>query len=110
MLQSVNMVLVGQKILKFYFYFYENKWIDQIKRNDLIKARNLCNIFTFNKYLDSTNDGEEFEVNYCNIYPNEFEFRKENIQCFLDLDIKIRNAKFLVGLFNKRDSFPIFYC
>ena len=28
-----------------FLYFYESKWINELKKNDLIKARKLCNIF-----------------------------------------------------------------
>ena len=45
-----------------------------------------------------------------NIYPEKFELSKENTDklevSFLDLDIKIRDRKFQVGLFDKRVSFP----
>ena len=47
-------------------------------------------------------------MQYCNIYPEELELGKENIDkhraSFLDLDIKIRDGKFQVGLFGKTDS------
>ena len=60
--------------------------------------------------LNSINDGGEFETIYCNIDPEESELGKENTDKhqarFLDLNIKIRDAKFQVALFDKRDSVP----
>ena len=59
--------------------------------------------------LNSINDGEEFEISYCSIYPEELELRKENtgkhVASILDLDIKIWDANVKVGLLDKRDSF-----
>ena len=93
-----------------FLYFYEDKWMDSLKRNDLIRARKLCNIFRFIDDLSALNDGGEFENNYRDIYPEELELGKENKDnyeaSFLDLQIKIENGKFLVGLFDKRDDFP----
>ena len=81
-----------------------------LNKNDLIKARKLCNLFRFIDDLNSINDGGEFESNYSNIYPEELQLGKENTDkheaSFLDLNIKIKDGKFQFGLFNKRDSFP----
>ena len=84
--------------------------MNKLKKNDLIKARKICNIFRFMDDLNSINDGGELESSYSNIYPEELQLGKENIDkhegSFLDLDIKIKDGKFHVGLFDKRDSFP----
>ena len=83
--------------------------MNELKKNDLIKARKLCNIFRFIDDLNSINDGGEFESNYSNIYPEELQLGKENTDkhetSFLDLNIKIEDGKFQSGLFDKRDSF-----
>ena len=44
-----------------FLYFYEIKWMDKLKKNVLIKARKLCNIFRFIDDLNSISDGGEFE-------------------------------------------------
>ena len=84
--------------------------MNELKKNDLIKARKLCNIFRFIDDLNSINDGGEFESNYYNIYPEELQLGKENTDkhqaSFLDLNIKIKDGKFHFRLFNERDSFP----
>ena len=91
-------------------YFYESKWINEPKKNDLIKARKLGNTFRFINDLSSINDGGEFESNYSNIYPAELQLGKENTDkheaSFLDFNIKIKDGKFHFSLFGKRDSFP----
>lgn len=92
-----------------FLYHYESKWVNTIKKNDLIRARKLCNIFRFIDDLNAINDGGEFECNFKDIYPEELVLSKENANnieaTFLDLEIKIENGKFLVGLFDKRDNF-----
>ena len=49
-------------------------------------------------FVNSTNDGGEFETNCCNISPDQLELCKEiadnHDATFLDLDIKIRDGKF----------------
>ena len=93
-----------------FLYFYESKWMNKLKKNDLIKARKLCNIFRFIDDLNSINDEGEFESNYSNIYPEELQLGKENTDkneaSFLDLNIKRKDVKFHFGLFDKTDSFP----
>ena len=93
-----------------FLYFYEDKWMDSLKKSALIRARKLCYLFRFIDDLSVINDGGEFENNFKNIYPPELELNKENLNSseasFLDLQIRIENGKFLVGLFDKRDGFP----
>ena len=92
-----------------FLYFYESTWMDELK-NDLMKARKLCNIFRFIDDLNTINDGGEFESNYSNSYSEELQLGKENTDkhetSFLDLNIKIKDEKFQFGLFDKRNSFP----
>ena len=40
-----------------FLYFYESNWMNKLKKNDLIKARKLCNNFRFIYDLNSNNDG-----------------------------------------------------
>ena len=79
--------------------------MDELKKNDLIKAKKLCNIFRFIDDLNSINDGGEFESNFSKTYPEELQLSKENTDkheaSFLDLDIKIKDGKFHFGLFDK---------
>ena len=88
-----------------FLYFYESKWINELKKNDLIKARKLCNIFRFIEDLNFINDCGEFESNFSKIYLEESQLIKENTDKheanFLDLDIKIKDGKFHFG-----DWFP----
>ena len=52
--------------------------MNELKKNDLIKARKLCNIFRFINDLNSTNNGVEFESSFSKIYPEELQLCKEN--------------------------------
>ena len=54
-----------------FLYFYESKWMNELKKNDLIKVRKLCKLFRFIDDLNSINDAGEFESDYSNIYPEE---------------------------------------
>ena len=72
--------------------------MNELKKNDLIKARKLCNILRFVNDLNSINDGGQFESSYSNIYPEELQLDKENTDkheaSFLDLNIKIKDGRF----------------
>ena len=93
-------------------HFYESKWMNELQKNDLIKAKRLSNIFRFIDDVNCINDGGEFESN-SNIYPEELQLGKENTDkhetSFLNLNIKIKDGKFnLVSLIKRFISF--FYC
>ena len=51
--------------------------MNELKKNDLIKARKLGNIFRFIYDLNYINDGGEFESSFSNIYPEELQLGKE---------------------------------
>ena len=74
-----------------FLYFLESKRMNELKKNDLIKARKLCSFFKFIDDLISINDGGEYESNFWNIYPEELELGKGNADkveaSVLDLDI-----------------------
>ena len=84
--------------------------MNELKKNDLIKARKLCNIFRFIDDLNSINNAGEFESSYFNIYREELQLGKGNTDkhetIYLDLDSKIKDGKFRFGPFDKRDPFP----
>ena len=83
--------------------------MNELKKDDLIKARKLCNIFRFIDDLNTISDGGEFESSYSNIYTEELQLGKEYTDkheaSFLDLNIKIKDGKFQFGLIDKRDYF-----
>ena len=93
-----------------FLYYFEDKWMRKTKRKDLILARQFGNVFRFIDDLAAINDGGEFENVFQDIYPPELELKQENHNnteaSFLDLDIKIENNKFVLGLYDKRDYFP----
>ena len=68
----------GRFFVNLVLYPYESKWMNELKKNDLIKARKLCHIFRFIDDLNSINGGGEFESNYSNICSWELELGKEN--------------------------------
>jgi len=93
-----------------FLHYYENKWIRTNKKRDINKVRRFTNVFRFIDDLVAINDNGEFERCYSEIYPPELELKKENIGysegTFLDLMIGIRDNKFFISLYDKRDTFP----
>lgn len=93
-----------------FLYFYERKWVMDLKKKDLAMARKFGCAFRFIDDLNIMNDGGVFEKHFKEIYPVEMELSKENDgylkASFLDLDIEIVNNKFCLGLYDKRDAFP----
>ena len=45
--------------------------MNELKKNELIKTRKLCNIFRFIDDLNSSSDDGKIESNNCNIYPED---------------------------------------
>ena len=82
----------------------------KLKKNDLIKARKLCNMFKVIDDLNSINNAREFESRYSNIYTEELQLGKENTDkheaSLFGFRYQNKGGKFHFGLFDKRDSFP----
>ena len=68
-------------------------------------------MFRFTDDLNVINDEKEFENNFQDIYPEELLLNNKNSDniwaSFLDFQIKIKNGKFIVGLFGKSATFPL---
>ena len=54
-----------------FLYYYESRWMNELKKKDLIRARKVCNIFLFIDDLNAINDAGEFEKHFQDIYPEE---------------------------------------
>ena len=92
-----------------FLYYYESRWIKELKRTNLTNARKFGNTFRFIDDLIAINDDGEFEKNFPDIYPPELELKKEHggeQVSFLDLDITSSNKQFSISLYDKRDAFP----
>ena len=61
--------------------------------------------------MNAINNAGKYESNFTDIYPEELELCRQNGSnaeaTFLDLDIKIKNNKFQIGIFDQRDSVPL---
>ena len=51
---------------QFILIFLWNKWLNELKKNDLIKTRKLCNIFSFIDCLNSINDSGKLKSSCSN--------------------------------------------
>ena len=94
-----------------FLYHYESRYMKELKKTDLPRARRFGNLSRFIDDLAAINDGGEFERCAAEIYPPELELKKENDgsknASFLDLDITIEDDKtFSLKLYDKRDAFP----
>lgn len=92
-----------------FLYFYENKFLQEFKKNNKRDARKFAYVWRFIDDLFAVNDENKFEENICNIYPVELELKKENngyhSASHLDLNITIVEKKFVLKLYDKRDDF-----
>ena len=92
-----------------FLYYYESKWLRNIQKSDLSRARKFKSVFRFIDDLLSLNDGGEFSRSLSEIYPEELELSKENVgtlsSSFLDIHIKLSDRQFSSKLFDKRDNF-----
>jgi len=83
--------------------------VKSLKKTDVVKARQFRNTFRFIDDLLAINDNGEFEKCFREIYPPELELKKEHGNhsvTFLDLQIDLKDRRFVTLLFDKRDSFP----
>ena len=56
---------------KRFLYYYEYRWIKDLQKKYLIKARKLCHVFCFIYDLNAISDAGIFESNFRDIYPEE---------------------------------------
>ena len=92
-----------------YLYFYEEKFITNLIRNDRPKAKYFHSIKRFVDDLLAINDSGEFSRQHSNMYPAELDLKLEHSgdhATFLCLDIRIENEQFVWKLYDKRDDFP----
>ena len=81
----------------------------ELIERDKVAARHFHSTKRFIDDLCALNDGGLFERVYRDIYPEELELKKEHSGhhgTFLNLDITIRDKRFVYKLFDKRDAFP----
>ena len=92
-----------------FLYHFESKWVKNLKKDNLQKARRFGNTFRFIDDLFTINDNEFLRC-FQEIYPPELELNLEHTGSevsFLDLKItKEDNGQLSMKLFDKRDDFP----
>ena len=96
-------------IANLFLYVYENRFMTNLKKNDLARAKNLRHVFRFIDDLIALNDNEEFMRSHKEIYPPEMELKVENENnysaSFLDLALAVNEGVIDTKLFDKRDAF-----
>ena len=92
-----------------FLYYYENKWVRNLKKENLMKARKFSHTFRFIDDLIAINDNDQFLHSFKEIYPEELQLNLENSGehvTFLDLDLTKNDRQLDMKLFDKRDDFP----
>lgn len=92
-----------------FLYHYESKWIKNLKKESLQKARRFSHTFRFIDDLLTINDNNLFLQSFKEIYPPELVLNLESSGdhvTFLDLDLTKVDGHLDVKLFDKRDDFP----
>ena len=92
-----------------FLYYFENKWVKNLKKGSLQRARKFMHTFRFIDDLLTINDGDEFSKHFKEIYPPELELNLEHAGdqvTFLDLQITNQTGHLDTKLFDKRDNFP----
>ena len=92
-----------------FLYYYENKWVRNLKKENLMKARKFSHTFRFIDDLIAINDNDQFLHSFKEIYPEELQLNLENSGehvTFLDLDLIKNDRQLDMKLFDKRDDFP----
>ena len=92
-----------------FLFYFENKWLKGMKKNNNILARKFSHTFRYIDDLLAVNDGGMFEKYYKDIYPIELVLKKESNNdktcSFLDMKIEILNKSFFTSLYDKRDDY-----
>jgi len=91
-----------------FLYHFESKWVKNLKKENLQKARRFSNTFRFIDDLLTINDNNLFKENFKDIYPPELQLNLESTGdhiTFLDMDLKNVEGRLDIKLFDKRDSF-----
>ena len=87
----------------------EMYWVKEQRKLGKNNIRKINNSFPFVDDLLSLNDDSSLQKNCKDIYPAEFELKKENntnsYASFLDIYIYIENGEFHRKLFDKRNNF-----
>ena len=92
-----------------FLFYYESRWLKSIKKTNNILARKFGQVFRYIDDLLALNDGHSFETFFKDIYPEELQLNRENVDYnstnFLDLHIEIVDGVFTTKLYDKRDDF-----
>ena len=97
--------------LFYYEYKYLDKYLDRLYKIDYISAKRLNNTFMLIDDITSINSDGVFQEHFNIIYPDSLVLNKENVDDnsahVLDLYTNIVNQHFILGVYDKRDDFPL---
>ena len=94
-----------------FLYTYENEYMSELISNDKVNARHFLATKRFIGDLGTLNNGGVFSDIYKDIYPPKLQLKIERCgthATFLNLDITVKDGRFIYKRFDKRDVFPFF--
>ena len=87
----------------------EYSFQEHMTRTNYSVAKSLNHTFRYIDDITPLNDKGNFEKYFTQIYPPELELNRENVgfksATVLEMDVNVVDNKFLVGVYDKRDSF-----
>ena len=99
----------GPYIANFTIWFYEFNFISSLYKSDYRRALKLNNTFRLIDDISTLNSDGVFQERYSKIYPSSLVLNKENNSDLeadiLDLNISIKDGKFISNVYDKRDKF-----
>ena len=99
----------GPYIGNFTLWFYEFNFISSLYKKDYRRTLALRNTFRLIDDISNLNSDEVFQELTREIYPSSLILNKENVNDneadILDLNISLKDGKFICSVYNKRDKF-----
>ena len=99
----------GPYIANLTLWFYEYSFINSLYKSDYRRALKLNKTFRLIDDISTLNSDGTFQELFPQIYPISLTLNKENVVDMaadvLDLNISIKDGKFIVNVYDKRDKF-----
>ena len=99
----------GPDFANLFLHFYEFKFMKDNTKTNYGVCKKLSKGYRYIDDILEFNCGTQLEISKDNIYPNELILNKENVSddkaSFLDMQIEIKDKKFVTKLYDKRKDF-----
>ncbi len=100
----------GPFIANLTLWFYENRYLEKLYKNDYFSAKLLNRTFRLIDDITTINSDGVFQEHMGKMYPASLVLNRENTSDstahVLDLNISINEGQFEIGIYDKREDFP----